>query len=212
MKRNYPPDVLTRIVLSTEAGNTCYLNADSFEIVEVPYSVMDKNYNPTIEPYLSQLKKIESEWQISIRLDPVDYIDYQYAMQKFSENEVSDPYLNENLDGFQFEEEHIMNLKIYLDEADFNIEWAKFKHQYLLDSLKRFLDFDPETTPPFEEINGFFNDDGTKIDTESIPIPGLCMLCKSYYTDDWDENMLCLMNRNDQRDDDQFECGAFEKL
>lgn len=30
--------------------------------------------------------------------------------------------------------------------------------------------------------------------------------------DDWDENLLCMMNRLDQRNDPCFKCGAFDKL
>lgn len=212
MKRNYPPEVLDMIVRSTEAGNTCYLNADTFEVVEIPYSVMDHDYRPTIEPYISQLEKLELEWNISIRVDPTHYIDYQYAMMDFAKDEINDPYLTESLDGFQFDEEHIMKLKSYIEQADYNIEWYKFKHQHLLNYLKNFLDFDPETTPPQEEINGIYNDDGTRVDIDSIPIPGLCITCKSYFVDDWEENLMCNMNRNDQRDEDEFNCGAYDKL
>ena len=165
-----------------------------------------------VEPYISLLEKIEREWNISIRLDPLDYVDYQYAMQDFATNEVSDPYLTENLDGYQFDRAHIMQLKAWIEQSDYNIEWFRFKHNYLVDSLKRYLDFDPETTTPHEEINGIFNDDGTKVDIETIPVPGLCMLCRSYYTDNQMENLFCLMNRNDQKDQDGFVCGTFEKL
>jgi hypothetical protein len=57
-----------------------------------------------------------------------------------------------------------------------------------------------------------FNDDGTKIDPESVPVTGLYIICRKYQIDDWDENLLCMMNRNDQRDEPNFECGAFEKI
>jgi hypothetical protein len=63
-----------------------------------------------------------------------------------------------------------------------------------------------------EEINGFFNDDGTKIDPESVPVPGLCIICKKHHAANRHENMLCLMNRNDQKDDGDFKCDAFEKI
>jgi hypothetical protein len=212
MKRNYPPEVINRIVLSTEAGNACYLNADTFEVVEIPYAVMDHDYKPTVEPYISLLEKIDKEWDISIRVDPTDYIDYQYAMQDFIKHQTTDSYLIESLDDYQFEKEHILMLKSYIEQADYNIEWYKFKHQYLVDALKSYLDFDPETTPPQQEINGIFNDDGTPVDLDSIPVPALCISCKSYFTDDWEENLLCTMNRNDQKDDDEFICGAYDKL
>lgn len=63
-----------------------------------------------------------------------------------------------------------------------------------------------------EFCNGISNDDGTKTDLASVPVPGLCFLCKSYQIIDWDENLLCIMNRYDQKDDFNFTCGAFEKI
>jgi len=63
-----------------------------------------------------------------------------------------------------------------------------------------------------EDINGFFLDDGTRIDPESVPMPCVCIICCKYQSDDWEENMLCTLNRNDQRDEPDFECGAFEKI
>jgi len=212
MKRNYPPEVLDKIVQSTEAGNVCYLNADTFEVVEIPYSIMDHEYKPTIEPYIDLFNKIESEWNISIRLDPIHYFDYQFVIQDFAKDEISDPFLTENLDDLEFDEELVMKLKSHIEEADYNIEWYKYKHEHLLNSLKRFLDFDPETAPPQVEVNGFYNDDGTKVDIETIPTPGLCITCKKYFSDDWEQNLLCNMNRHDQKDDNDFICGAYDKL
>jgi len=78
--------------------------------------------------------------------------------------------------------------------------------EYELDNLKN------NDEPYREEINGFYNDDGTKIDPESVPVPGLCVICKKHQIDDWEENLLCLMNRNDQRDEPDFKCGAFETI
>lgn len=64
----------------------------------------------------------------------------------------------------------------------------------------------------FEEIDGFYDDDGNKINLSAIPIPGLCILCKKYQINDWDENLLCLMNRREQRNETDFICGVFDKL
>lgn len=65
---------------------------------------------------------------------------------------------------------------------------------------------------PFGKLDGFYNDDGTKVDIDSIPVPPLCVICKLHMVDDREENLLCLMNRNDQRNDEHFECGMFEKV
>ena len=60
-----------------------------------------------------------------------------------------------------------------------------------------------------DEINGFYNDDGTKINPELVPKPGLCIMCKK---DDLgrEEEVICILNRNDQKDEDDFKCGAYE--
>ena len=67
---------------------------------------------------------------------------------------------------------------------------------------------------PFPKFikGGFFNDDGTPIDPKKVPVPSLCMVCETFYIDDPEEKFLCMMNRNDQRDDPNFVCGAFVKL
>lgn len=71
-----------------------------------------------------------------------------------------------------------------------------------------------ESNDPFPKFitGGFFNDDGTPINPKTVPVPSLCMVCKSFYIDDPEEKFLCMMNRNDQRNDPDFICGAFEKL
>ena len=60
-----------------------------------------------------------------------------------------------------------------------------------------------------DEISGFYNDDGTKFNPELVPKPSLCITCKK---DDWggEEEILCILNRHDQRNEDDFQCGAYE--
>jgi hypothetical protein len=60
-----------------------------------------------------------------------------------------------------------------------------------------------------DEVSGVYDDDGTKTDPETIPKPSLCVTCKK---DDevGKEQMLCLLNRNDQRDEAEFKCEAYE--
>lgn len=59
---------------------------------------------------------------------------------------------------------------------------------------------------------GFFDDDGTPVDPESVPIPDLCVICKMYQVNEPEENLLCLMNRFDQRNDGGYKCGMFKKI
>jgi hypothetical protein len=62
-----------------------------------------------------------------------------------------------------------------------------------------------------EDINGFYDDDGNKIEPHSVPVPGLCTICRKYQNGDEGEDLLCLMNRYDQRNETDFRCGAFDK-
>jgi hypothetical protein len=60
-----------------------------------------------------------------------------------------------------------------------------------------------------DEIDGFYDDDGNEINPELIPKPGLCITCKK---DEalGKEEILCILTRNDQKGEKDFECDAYE--
>jgi len=60
------------------------------------------------------------------------------------------------------------------------------------------------------EINGYFDDDGNQLNPNLIPKPGLCLTCKK--DSDPNEEILCNLNRLDQRNQDIFVCYAYEKI
>ena len=59
------------------------------------------------------------------------------------------------------------------------------------------------------KIAEFFDDDGYEINTDLIKKPSLCLTCAK--DDDPNEEMLCNMNRYDQKDDKEFICFAYKK-
>ena len=61
-------------------------------------------------------------------------------------------------------------------------------------------------------IAGMFDDDGYEIKKETIKMQPLCLDCRKNLIDDWDENLLCDMNRADQSNEKDFKCGAYKKL
>jgi len=61
-------------------------------------------------------------------------------------------------------------------------------------------------------INGMFDDEGYEINPDSIKKPSLCLVCLKNIDPDWEEELLCNLNRNDQADETEFICGAFEKM
>jgi hypothetical protein len=63
-----------------------------------------------------------------------------------------------------------------------------------------------------QHYNGIYDDDGNKIDMSTIPIPALCLTCRSYLTNDWEENILCSLTRADSRNEgEKFMCYAYKK-
>jgi hypothetical protein len=70
--------------------------------------------------------------------------------------------------------------------------------------------------PPIKHIKQlsmapFYTDDGEEINPDLIKKPGLSMICLKDTDEDPEEEMLCILNRIDQRDSDDFICYAFEK-
>jgi hypothetical protein len=59
-----------------------------------------------------------------------------------------------------------------------------------------------------DDISGFYDDDGIKINPELVPKPGLCLTCKKDDAGE-SEEILCILNRYDQRGEKNFQCGAY---
>ncbi|MDP2808213.1 MAG: hypothetical protein Q8O74_08795 [bacterium] len=59
-----------------------------------------------------------------------------------------------------------------------------------------------------DEKGGYFTDEGEEVNPDLIPKPGLCLLCQK--DDDPNEEMLCNLNRLDQKDSGEFRCFAYQ--
>lgn len=60
------------------------------------------------------------------------------------------------------------------------------------------------------KIAGIFDDDGYEINMELIKKPSLCLTCIK--DGDPSEEILCMLTRNDQKDEKTFQCYAYKKL
>ncbi len=58
-----------------------------------------------------------------------------------------------------------------------------------------------------EEISGYYDDDGEKLNPNLVSKPDLCTSCRK--DDEESEEILCNMNRLDQAGEEEFICGAF---
>jgi hypothetical protein len=61
-------------------------------------------------------------------------------------------------------------------------------------------------------IAGIFHDDGYEIRKETIKMQPLCLTCIKNNSDDWEDDILCNMNRADQADEMEFKCYQYKKL
>jgi hypothetical protein len=76
----------------------------------------------------------------------------------------------------------------------------------LFGSVKAMRDKEP-SDPTADGRMHFFDDDGNEVNPYLIPKPSLCVSCAK--DDDPAEAPLCALNRLDQKDEDDFKCGAY---
>ena len=62
-----------------------------------------------------------------------------------------------------------------------------------------------------EELSGYFDDDGNKINPNFYPKPSLCLSCMSNDPEDDYEDILCNLTRLDQKDEREFKCYAYRQ-
>jgi hypothetical protein len=95
-------------------------------------------------------------------------------------------------------------LNDYPDELE---KWYAFKDDWMREEAIQWLL--TNGIEPVQVISGYFDDDGTEINADLVPKPGLCLTCKKDNASGKEE-ILCILNRNDQKGDKDFECGAHE--
>lgn len=60
-----------------------------------------------------------------------------------------------------------------------------------------------------QESTGFYRDDGTPVNPDLIPKPGLCLTCR--HDEDPGQHIPCTLNSMDQQKEDDFICEAYEE-
>jgi hypothetical protein len=61
-----------------------------------------------------------------------------------------------------------------------------------------------------DSIDGFYLDDGTKVDPNLVDKPGLCISCSK--NNDPSEEVLCTLTRIDQQGESEFICHAYSQI
>lgn len=196
---------------------TAYLDTETGEIISMPDNVMQ-----AVEAGKEKVEWL-SDWEQELLetaenvlgdnanrylLIPRRKSREGYEVMVAFANTVEDKHLGEKL-GIALNGKGVFRrfrdvLNHHPDELE---RWYKFKDDYLKDeAVQWLLDNGIE---PVQVVSGYFNDDGTEINADLVPKPGLCLTCKK---DDagGKEEILCTLTRNDQKDEDDFECGAYE--
>lgn len=204
--------VVKTIAENIDAGLVCFLNFDTLEIEEFPQEMLDdpEEFEAMTGESFESLNFKHLEWKKYAKFEPLKSFESFEIMIDFT-NTVDDVRLNEKLNNALNHERPFANFKAIIENSGYRQKWFDFKQIFIENQVKDQLSLELFENE-LKETNGFYDDDGNKINPEDVPVPSLCIICKQHYADDWEENLLCLMNRHDQKDDKDFECGAFEKI
>lgn len=203
--------IVSTIADSIDAGFISYLNPETLEIKEFfQKGIFDIEEYEAITGKEYDSLDLENNF---ICFEPLESFESFQIMEEFVNN-LKDARLQNKLINALDRRKPFANFKAIIDNSDFRQDWFDFKKQWMEKYVKELLmsQLDEIEEDDIPVYNGIYNDDGTKVDPETIPLPGLCIICKKYQIDDWDENLLCQLNRNDQRNEDEFKCGSFENI
>lgn len=207
--------VVSEIADSIDSGLVCFLNMDTGETEDIPKDMLHdpEDFEAMTGESFESMNFKYPEWENFMTFEPLESHESFKIMRNFTDS-LKDRMLQNRLVNALDNRKPFANFKFIIDNSAHRQDWFDFKKQYLENYVKELLslELDADSDDYSEEINGFYDDDGNKIDPESVPVPSLCVICKSNQVDDWDENLLCLMNRHDQQYEKDFKCGAFEKI
>ncbi|MDZ4204490.1 MAG: UPF0158 family protein [Bacteroidales bacterium] len=208
-------EVIPIIAENIDAGLVCYLNPDTLEMEDIPQHILNdpKEFEATTGVSLEEEELKHEEWESFFVFEPLDSTESFNIMEQFAKN-LKDARLKAKLYHALNHRKPFANFNALIDNSKYREDWFSFKKQMLENHVKQliFEKINEDSEICLTEIHGFYDDDGTKIEPESVPVPGLCVICSKHRVDDWEENLLCLMNRYDQRNNEDFNCGAYEKI
>jgi hypothetical protein len=208
-------ELVPLIADNIDAGLVCFLNIDTLEIEEVSKTFIEdpEEFEAMTGESGESLNLKYTGWDNCITFEPLESHESFQIMEEFTEN-LEDKKLKGELFDALSRRKPFANFKNIIDNSRYRQSWFDFKKKWLENHIRELLliEIEKEQEKYAEEINGFYDDNGNKIDPESLPVPGLCVICKKHLIEDWDENVLCTLNRLDQRNREVFKCGSFEKI
>lgn len=208
-------ELVPKIAESIDSGLFCFLNRDTLEMEEVSKTLVEdpEEFEALTGETAESMNLKYTDWENYVTFGPLESHESFQIMEEFTEN-LEDKKLKGELFNALNHRKPFANFKDIIDNSRYRQDWFDFKKQWLENHVRRLIliDIDEVQKKFAKQFNGFYDDNGNKIDPETLPVSGLCVICKKHQIDDWDENVLCTLNRLDQRNEDNFKCGAFEKI
>ncbi len=212
---------LSELIFAMEMGDNMersgYLDADTGEIIDMPDDIMraveDGETGSVLVDWDEELAetadKILSDEKNRFLLIPRREPSEGYEIMVSFTGTVAGKGLKEKLTVALDGRGAFRRFRNVLDQHPDELErWYKFKDDWMRDEAIQWLL--ENGIEPVQVISGYFNDDGTEINADLVPKPGLCLSCKK---DDagGKAEILCTLTRNDQKGEKDFECGAYER-
>lgn len=204
--------MLPKIVEAIGAGWVCVMFGDTLEL----RLISQEDYYTPKDPdarYNILNRETDTIFALSIKFifEPLLRYEHENMMEEFASRLSVEP-LRGNLFGALDTKNPTERFTSIVLQSDEKENWLEFRRKWLEDHTKAIIWQETKVDNYLREFNGIFNDDGTRVDMESIPTPDLCMTCKSFYRGDAEEDILCLLNRSDQCNKPNFKCGAYESI
>lgn len=209
-------EVIKEIAESIDSGLVCFLNLDTAETEDFPQEMLEdpEEFEAMTGESFEGLNFKHNNWANWVSFEPLASFESFDIMRRFTDS-LEDKWFIDKLNNALNNKKPYANFKAIIDNSNHRQNWFDFKKKFMENHVKELLlmeleNKDSDANP--EEINGFYDDNGNKVNPDTVPVPNLCIICKSHQADDWEENLMCLMNRFDQKDDPDFKCGAFKKI
>lgn len=220
MKRKKLKVDLAELVFAMEMGDNMerngYLDIETGEIIDMPDDIMrgveEGRAESLVVDWDEELAEIAEkilgdEKNRFLPIPKRESRDGYEIMVSFTRS-VTNKGLKEKLSDALGGKSAFRRFRAVLDRHPEELEkWYAFKDDWMRDEAAQWLlDHGIE---PVQVISGYFNDDGTEINADLVPKPGLCLSCKKDNAGGKEE-ILCTLKRNDQKGEKKFECGAYD--
>jgi hypothetical protein len=213
---------LSELVFAMEMGDNMerngYLDTETGEVIDMPDEIMraveDGKEGSDLVEWEEELaeaaEKILSDEQNRFlpipRRESREGYEIMVAFAETVKNKGLQEKLSIALDG----KGAFRRFRSVLDRDPDELErWYKFKDDRMRGEAVQWLL--ENGIEPVQVMSGYFDDDGTEINPELVPKPGLCLTCKKDNAGGKEE-ILCTLTRNDQKNEKDFECGAYEPI